>query len=75
MSSKRIMQGSEEFMMFKEFWRIYQEYYEPEDNEGYWDKLVNDVSRFYTDFADIPVSYRIAGLLIDYFEEKSKSMK
>lgn len=75
MASKKIPSGSEEFMMFKEFWRIYQEYYDPEDNEQYWESAMNDISRFYQDFAEFPIALELALALTSCFEKKSKQKK
>lgn len=72
MASKKISSGSEEFEMFKSFWRLYQMYYEPEDNEEYWERCMNDISKFYQDFSEFPIAIEMAMGLICCFEKKAK---
>ena len=43
---KKLDKSAKEFAMMQEFWRIWQEYYIPEDNEDYWKKLVEEADAF-----------------------------
>ena len=43
---KKLDKSTKEFQMMQEFWRIWQEYYIPEDNDEYWKKLVEEADAF-----------------------------
>ena len=43
---KKITQGSEEYQMFLDFWNMCKKFWEPEDNDEYWDDLVKAVTAF-----------------------------
>lgn len=72
MASKKIASGSEEFMMFNEFWKLYQKYYEPEDNDQYWDDLISDINEFHAKYQEFPMSIEMALGLICCFEAKGR---
>jgi hypothetical protein len=36
MAAKKFLKGSEEWMMFMDFWKLCQDFWEPEDNQDYW---------------------------------------
>lgn len=52
---KQLTRADEEFQMFSDYYKIYQDFYIPEDNDAYWDGLVREVDAFCkkykTDFA------------------------
>ena len=52
---KRLDKTTIEFQMFADYWKIVQDFYEPEDDESYWSKLIKETNEFYnkykTDFA------------------------
>lgn len=72
MASKKIVSGSEEFMMFNEFWNLYQKYYEPENNNEYWDDLIADVNEFFGKYQEFPMAIEMALGLICCFESKDR---
>lgn len=43
---KKLDKTTKEFAMMQEFWKIWQEFFEPEDNEEYWDSLIKATSDF-----------------------------
>ena len=43
---KKLDKTTKEFAMMQEFWRIWQDYYIPEDNDEYWKKLVEEADAF-----------------------------
>ena len=44
---KKLNKTDEEFQMFADYYKLYQDFYEPEDNEKYWESLINAVNAFY----------------------------
>lgn len=55
MAEKKLGKDSAEWEMFAEYWRLYKQYYEPEDNDEYWQEVVDATNAFYekykTEFA------------------------
>ena len=43
---KKFDKNDEEFRIFTEFWQLTQEFYEPEDNDEYWEKLIDALNWF-----------------------------
>jgi len=41
------MEGTEEWMMFQDYYKICQEYWEPEKTDEYWDGARDAVKGFY----------------------------
>ena len=46
MAAKKFLKGSEEWMMFMDFWKLCQDYWEPEDNQDYWKNSSESVMSF-----------------------------
>lgn len=46
MASKKFDKGSEEWEMFSSFWKICQRFWEPEDNDEYWDQVTKSIDEF-----------------------------
>lgn len=46
MAVKRFAKGTEEWMMFKDFYEICQKYFEPENSIEYWNALIAEISIF-----------------------------
>ena len=60
--------GSEEWLMFMEYWELCKKYWIPKDTDAYWDSLIKDVDSFYkSDFARA-----LANALADEAERKIK---
>ena len=52
MASKRFEKGSEEFILFQDFWKICQSFWIPEDNDEYWEQVVNETDDFYKKYKE-----------------------
>lgn len=74
MASKRFEKGSEEWQMFTEFWKICQRFWAPEENDEYWEQVIDATNEFHKKYkANNDVFARkIALAFIDTIEEKSK---
>lgn len=70
MASKRFEKGSCEWVAFNEFWRICQEFWEPEDNEQYWDEFNRQISGFMKRHKDFPMANTLAIGLNDFLDLK-----
>ena len=64
--------GSEEWMMFTDFWQLCQKYWETENNDSYWDNLMKDANLFYEKYKDITLSEKLTMAFIDTQEIKFK---
>ncbi len=47
MGRKNIQSGSEEFELFRDFWNLYKENAVVEDNDAYFEKVKQDIDKFY----------------------------
>lgn len=52
MASKRFEKGSEEFILFQDFWKICQSFWIPEDNDEYWERVVEETDAFYKKYKE-----------------------
>lgn len=77
MASKRFEKGSEEWLMFREFWGICQKFWEPEDNDEYWEQAIDATNDFYKKYKENNEIFakKIILAFIDTLEEKSKQNK
>ena len=46
MASVKFQKGSEEWMMFMEFWGLCQKYWIPEQNDEWWDEALREMDLF-----------------------------
>ena len=44
---KQLTKADAEFQMFSDYYKIYQDFYVPEDNNAYWESLIHAVDEFY----------------------------
>ena len=59
---KQLTKADAEFQMFSDYYKIYQDFCVPEDNDAYWESLIRAVDTFYkkynTKFAkDLALAY------------------
>lgn len=47
MARKNIQSGSEEFELFRDFWNLYKENAIVENNNAYFEKIMQDIDKFY----------------------------
>ena len=73
MAEKKFSKGSEEWIMFQDFWRLCQMVWIPEDSDEYWEKTVdmveNFVDKYHNDFA------KALGLALIYELERRNKEK
>lgn len=73
MASEKFERGSEEWMMFTDFWNLCQKYWLVENTDEYWDSLVNSAREFYEKYKNIHLSENLAIALLNSQDEKSKN--
>lgn len=56
MAEQRFAEGTEERVMFNDFWKLCQRFWIPEDTDEYWKKLKCEQERFKRDCGSIPMT-------------------
>ena len=72
---KVINKTDEEFAILQEFWKILQDFYEPEDTDEYWNKLLDTTIKFERDHPDNLLCMQLILLILNYLEKKLKKDK
>ena len=59
---KKLTKADADFQMFSDYYKIYQDFYVPEDNDSYWQELVRAVDEFYEKYKtklakDLAIAY------------------
>lgn len=71
MSAIKLQKGTEEFEMFRDYWKILEENWGFEDSEAYWNKVIEDTDAFYRKY-ETEFSKELALALINELERKAK---
>ena len=71
---KKFAKGSREWMMFMDFWTLCQKYWEPDDNDDYWESVVKETDVFYRKY-NSEFAKSLALTLVNELERKSRSRK
>lgn len=71
---KKFAKGSSEWMMFMDYWALCQKYWEPDDNDDYWESVVKETDVFYRKY-NSEFSKSLALTLVNELERKSRSRK
>ncbi len=75
MASKNFGKGTEEWMMFVEFWKMCKDYWIAEDTDEYWNELIQKSNEFSEKYKDIIPGELSTKLVIAFCEAKDKEMK
>lgn len=60
---------------FTELWNLYKKYYIPEDNDDYWDSMINEFTELRVKYEKVSISYKMILLIIDDLEMRYKEDK
>ena len=71
---KKFAKGSSEWMMFMDFWTLCQKYWEPDDNDDYWESVVKETDVFYRKY-NSEFAKSLALTLVNELERKSRPRK
>ena len=72
MASKKFSKGSEEWMMFTDFWNLCQKYWIVEDTDEYWECVIRSANDFQKKYNHILLSRRLALAFVDALEDVFK---
>ena len=69
MAEQRFVKGTEEYMLFNDFWKLCQSFWIPEDDDMYWKKLHDAAFEFgqHSEFAKM--------LALAYISEMERKLK
>lgn len=70
MSAVKFSKGSEEWMMFTDFWQLCQKHWEVELTDKYWDDLISDANDIYAKYSKIPLARRMINAFLNVKEEE-----
>lgn len=70
MSAVKFSKGSEEWMMFTDFWKLCQKYWEVELTDKYWEDLISDANDIYAKYSKIPLARRMINAFLNVKEEE-----
>ena len=60
MAAVKFDKGSEEWLMFVEFWNMCQEFWKPEESMEYWQRIVTATDNFYEKFKHLHLAKELA---------------
>lgn len=75
MAKKDFGKGTEEWMMFVEFWQLCKDYWIPENEDSYWDELIQKSNDFAEKYKDIINGDLAKNLVIAFCESRDKAIK
>lgn len=72
MAAKKFEKNTKEWGIFTDFWKLCQQYWEPEEGDDYWQNLINSVNDFTKKYEDEPFARVIALAYAEYLDKKFK---
>ena len=61
-------------MMFMDYWALCQKYWDPDDNDDYWESVVKETDVFYRKY-NSEFAKSLALTLVNELERKSRTRK
>lgn len=71
MAKADFKRGTEEFMMFADFYNLCKQFWYPEDTERYWEELMEEFEKFYRKYNSVYARHLALGML-EALEEINK---
>ena len=73
MAEQRFVKGTEEYVMFNDFWKLCQSFWIPENTDEYWQKLHDAAKNFGNSHGRFAMKLALA--YISEMERKLKELK
>lgn len=73
MASKRFDKGSEEWLLFMEYWQLCQKYWEPEETDEWWDEALHQIDLFSKKYGSTVFARGLCMALVNELEVKHVS--
>lgn len=74
MGTVKLQKGTEEFEMFRDYWKMLEENWDVKDSEVYWNKVIEDTDAFYRTYKT-EFSKELALALTAELERRAKNEK
>jgi hypothetical protein len=72
MAEVKFGKGSEEWLMFMDYWNLCQKHWQVEHGDAYWEQLIDDTNRFFEKYKSIELARHLTLALVDTQEILSK---
>ena len=73
MAQVRFQKGSEEWLMFMDYWNLCQNFWKEESGDDYWQSAIDSANAFITKYAEIPLAKNMAIAFLNTQEHKLKN--
>lgn len=74
MASVKFEKGSREWYMFQDYWRLCQKFWIMENNDKYWDDVVDESGDFIEKYKDIDLAKGLACAFVDILDSQNKEV-
>lgn len=74
MAVKAFEKGSQEWMMFAEYWELCRKHWTIKDNDEYWDAVIRDMAVFSKKYQKEPLARKLALAFLTSLEEKDEKL-
>lgn len=71
----KFQKGSKEWNMFTDYWSMCQKFWITEDNNEYWDSLVEDSGSFYRKYKDVPLASKLVLSFVQTIEDEDNAKR
>lgn len=71
---KKIEKGTEEFVMFSDFYKIIQDYYIVENSDKFFEEVKEKMDEFHKKYQNIPIAKHLAIAILDNLAEQERGM-
>lgn len=75
MAEGNFAQGSEEYVMFADFWKLCKKYWIPEKSDEWWDEVLKEIDRFIKKYGSTAFVRGLGLALVDELEAKYLRLK
>ena len=75
MAEKNFPKGSEEWMMFMEFWKMCQKYWIPEASDEWWESTLNDIDSFQKRYGSTVFARGLGMALVNHLQNERMNQK
>lgn len=75
MGSVKFQKGSEEWMMFMEYWALCQKYWIPEKDDAWWDEALAEIDAFAKKYGSTVFVRGMCMALVNHLEDENMNRK
>lgn len=72
---QKFEKGSAEMNMFRDFYALSEQFWIPEDSNGYWESLITVLNEFCKKYKNIPIASKLAITFSNAKEREIKEQK